>query len=92
MLKDVNYGRVIYLNDHAQFGQLDYIFYFLHYSHKAGDFKLCRPVNLLCRGEKPGKKDDWLDGVSGWPTSFRDDLAKGSMENHSSKAKFLGEV
>lgn len=66
--------------------------YLLHYPHKTGNFELCRPVVPPRRGEEPGKKEDWLDGVSGWPTSFRDGLAGGSVKDNGSKTEFLGGV
>lgn len=66
--------------------------YLLHHPHKAGDFELCRPVVPLRRSEEPGKKENRLDGVSGWPTSFWDGLAGGSVKDNGSKAKLLGDV
>ncbi len=92
LLKNVNYGRVICLNDHVWFRQLDYVSYFLHHPHKAGDLELRRPVVLLRGGEEPRKKEDWLDDVGGRPTSFRDGFTRGSVKNYSSKAKLLESI
>lgn len=66
--------------------------YFFHHPHKAGNLKFWRPVVSFHRGEEPKKKEDWLDSVSGWPTSFRDGLARDSMKNNGSKAELFGSV
>ncbi len=66
--------------------------YFFHHPHKAGNLKFCRPVVFFYKGEEPKKKEDWLDGVGGWPTSFWDGLVRDSMKNNGSKTEFFGGV
>lgn len=67
--------------------------YLLHHLYKAGNFKLYRLVISFYKGKEPRKKEDWLDGIGGWPTSsFRDGFAGGSVKDNDSKAKFLEDV
>lgn len=83
---------MIYLNNNARFGRLNYISYFFYYPHKAGNLELCRLVVSLCRGKQPFEKNDWLNSSRGWPAFFGHDFAGDSMKEDGPKAKFFRSV
>ena len=64
----------------------------LHYPNKAGNLQLCRPIVSLGGGEKSGEKEHRLNCGGRRPATFWNDFVGGCVENHGSKAKFLGGI
>lgn len=83
---------MIRLNDHLQFGRLDYVSNLLYYLHEDRNFQLGRPIVLFDRREELEKKKNWLYRHCRWLASIWKGLVGGHVEDNCSKTKFLGRV
>lgn len=80
------------LNNNIWLRWLNYISYLFNHLYKAGNLKFCRPVVFFHKGEKLEKKEDWLNSISKWLTSFQDGLTGNSIKDNSSKAELFGGI
>ena len=80
---------MIGLDDDAGSGGLNQMSHFLNHSHKTCNLELRRPVIFLSGGEKPRKKEGWLDQAAARPSALSQLLISEGVENNRPKPKLL---
>ena len=83
---------MIGLDNDAGSGGLNQMSHFLNHPHKTCNLKLRQPVILLSGGEKPRKKEEWLNQAAARPLALSQRLISGGVENNRLKPNFLGGI
>ena len=89
LLENVQNGWVIGLDDDAGSGELNQMSHFLNHLYENCNLELRRPVIFLSGGEKPRKKEGWLDRAAARPSALSQLFICGGMENNRPEPKFL---
>lgn len=82
----------MHLNENVWLRWLDYISYFLYYSHKAGNLHLCWPIVSFGKDDSSYKEKYWLHQYKKWLAFLWESLVEGCIEDSYVKIKLFGYV